>query len=99
MADCLYGSELKELQNHVPSFHYIPTFSREEPGDYRTGYVHAVYEEICRNKALVSGDGISSITYPAQFYLCGWKNMVDEAKKRIQDLGYDRKAIHQELYG
>ena len=33
------------------------------------------------------------------FYLCGWKNMIDEAKQRILALGYDRKAIHQELYG
>jgi ferredoxin-NADP reductase len=31
--------------------------------------------------------------------LCGWKNMIDEAKKRIVELGYDRKCIHQELYG
>jgi CDP-4-dehydro-6-deoxyglucose reductase len=36
---------------------------------------------------------------PANFYLCGWKNMIDEAKLRIQALGYDRKSIHQELYG
>jgi ferredoxin-NADP reductase len=35
----------------------------------------------------------------AYFYLCGWKNMVDEAKQRILALGYDRKAIHLELYG
>jgi len=25
--------------------------------------------------------------------------MIDEAKKRIVELGYDRKCIHQELYG
>jgi len=31
--------------------------------------------------------------------LCGWKNMIDEAKKRIHELGYERKSIHQELYG
>jgi CDP-4-dehydro-6-deoxyglucose reductase len=36
---------------------------------------------------------------PAGFYLCGWKNMIDEAKQRITALGYDRKSIHQELYG
>jgi len=36
---------------------------------------------------------------PAHFYLCGWKNMIDEAKQRILALGYDKKAIHQELYG
>jgi glycine betaine catabolism B len=36
---------------------------------------------------------------PAHFFLCGWKNMIDEAKQTITELGYDRKAIHQELYG
>jgi ferredoxin-NADP reductase len=36
---------------------------------------------------------------PSKFYLCGWKNMVDEARQRIQGLGYDKKAIHLELYG
>jgi ferredoxin-NADP reductase len=35
----------------------------------------------------------------AHFYLCGWKNMIDEAKQRILALGYDKKAIHLELYG
>ena len=63
----------------------------------RTGYVHAVYEEICKgnNGSVTDGNGL----YPASFYLCGWKNMIDEAKQRIQALGYDRKSIHQELYG
>jgi len=36
---------------------------------------------------------------PAYFYLCGWKNMIDEAKQRILALGYDKKDIHLELYG
>jgi ferredoxin-NADP reductase len=36
---------------------------------------------------------------PAYFYLCGWKDMIEEAKQRIQAMGYDRKSIHQELYG
>ena len=100
--DCLYGPELKRLSEDIPSFQYIPTFSREEPsnGDHliRTGYVHAVYEEICRNNGSENGGGTTQMK-PAAFYLCGWKNMIDEAKKRIQELGYDRKSIHQELYG
>jgi CDP-4-dehydro-6-deoxyglucose reductase len=96
--DCLYGAELKALEKEIPSFNYISTFSREEPGgDYRTGYVHAAYEAICREKMQQSGDG--SLPAPAHFYLCGWKNMIDEAKQRILALGYERKVIHQELYG
>jgi ferredoxin-NADP reductase len=101
--DSLYGAELKELMGKANSFKYIPTYSREEPCEdqsYKTGYVHGVYEDICKNNI---GDAIDAnagpAVRPAYFYLCGWKNMIDEAKKRIQELGYDRKSIHQELYG
>lgn len=31
--------------------------------------------------------------------LCGWRNMIDEAKKKLLELGYEKKDIHQELYG
>ena len=82
--DLLYHNEMKELR--LENFEYIPTLSREQ-WDGRTGYVHPIYEELCAAKQ------------PAAFFLCGWKNMIDEAKKRIQEMGYDRKAIHQELYG
>ena len=124
--DCLYRQELTELAEKIPDFHYIPTFSRENPETagplVRTGYVHAIYEELCRlpvaaagamAQALadetmqqVGGDAIQRVEAmaqerlrPANFFLCGWKNMIDEAKQRIQALGYDRKSIHQELYG
>ncbi len=84
--DLLYYDELKEMEQKVPGFHYHPTLSREK-WDGHTGYVHAVYEDLCKEKQ------------DAKFFLCGWKLMIDEAKKRIQEMGYDRKAIHQELYG
>jgi ferredoxin-NADP reductase len=100
--DCLYGSELKELAQKSSTFNYMPTFSREEPaeGKHYTGYVHNIYEDIVkRNLPGGVNENGAPIVKPAYFYLCGWKNMIDEAKKRIQDLGYDRKSIHQELYG
>jgi ferredoxin-NADP reductase len=103
LSDALYGEELKDLEQKVSSFHYLPVFSREEPENkghlIRTGYVHAVYEDICRenNKHLADGDTMP--LKPASFYLCGWKNMVDEAKQRILALGYEKKYIHLELYG
>jgi ferredoxin-NADP reductase len=96
-ADWLYGPELTALAEKMPSFYYLPTFSREkfpDGGALHSGYVHALYEKICNDKKSASGQAL-----PASFYLCGWKNMIDEAKKRIQDLGYDKKSIHQELYG
>ena len=103
LGDCLYGAELSALSEKFPAFHYIPTFSREgETGDgrpIRRGYVHAVYEEICGEKTVNPSIGTQTGVPPADFYLCGWKNMIDEAKQRIVALGYDRKSIHQELYG
>ena len=94
--DCLYGNELKGLEGQLSDFKYIPTYSREKPsnGEYRTGYVHAIYEELCGNNHCDTPE-----LRPAYFYLCGWKNMIDEAKERILKIGYDRKSIHQELYG
>lgn len=104
--DCLYGKEMKTLETELEGFHYFPTFSREkEPGEhYRTGYVHGVYEEIVNKEMnqiteLVEGNENGKQVKPAYFYLCGWKNMIDEAKQRILALGYDKKAIHLELYG
>lgn len=88
--DCLYYSELKELEKEIDNYFYLPTFSREpeENKSVKRGYVHNVYEEILADKR-----------NPAYFFLCGWKNMIDEAKKRIMDLGYEKKDIHLELYG
>lgn len=82
----LYYNEMKELEQKVDGFRYVPVLSRQE-WEGKTGYVHAVYEELCTAKQ------------SANFFLCGWKGMIDEAKKRIMDMGYDKKDIHVEIYG
>lgn len=84
--DLLYADEMKEIESQVPGFHFHPTLSREDWEGLK-GYVHPVYESLLAAKQ------------PASFMLCGWKNMIDEAKHRILDLGYDKKSIHLELYG
>ena len=91
--DLLYLDEMRRLESEVESFHYIPTLSREE-WEGAHGYVHAVYENLVHQK--MNG---SDKPPPAHFYLCGWKNMIMEARDRIIALGYDRKAVHLELYG
>lgn len=91
--DLLYAGELKQLEMEMENFHFLPTLSREK-WEGCCGYVHAIYENLVKEKM-----NSHSTPPPAQFYLCGWKAMIDEAKQRIQELGYDRKAIHQELYG
>lgn len=90
ICDSLYGDEMKLLQKELDNFYYIPTYSRETSDDknIRKGYVHKVY-----------GDIIAQQKPDANFYLCGWKNMIDEAQQRIMQLGYDKKNIHFELYG
>ena len=82
----LYYDELKKLQEEMPGFFYIPTLSREQ-WDGNTGYVHAIYESLCMERK------------PADFFLCGWKGMIDDAKKTILNMGYDKRSIHQEIYG
>lgn len=90
--DLLYADEMRQLEKDVPQFQYIPTLSREK-WEGCCGYVHEVYEKLVNEKK--NGEDLP----PAKFYLCGWKNMIDEARIRIQALGYDRKSIHLELYG
>ncbi len=82
----LYYDEMRELEENIPYFHYYPTLSREE-WEGKTGYVHAIYEALIQDKP------------SACFFLCGWKNMIDEARQRIVAMGYERKDIHLELYG
>ena len=82
----LYYQEMKLLQNEMEGFHYLPTLSREQWDGY-SGYVHAVYQSLCADEK------------PAKFYLCGWKGMIDEARAKLADMGYDKKIIHFEIYG
>jgi len=82
----LYPDEMKELEQKMPGFYYLPTLSRET-WEGNNGYVHPVYEALLADKR------------PATFMLCGWRPMIDEAKERITNAGYDKKEIIVELYG
>lgn len=84
--ELLYKEELDSYTSTIPGFYYHPTLSREQ-WDRDCGYVHPIYERLCEGRQ------------PAQFMLCGWKNMIDEAKERILAMGYEKKQIHLELYG
>lgn len=85
-ADLLYFDEFTELAKQVESIHYYPVLSRE-PWHGKKGYVHPVYEEV------------GAANPNAIFYLCGWKGMVDEARKNLAAQGFDKKQIQVELYG
>jgi CDP-4-dehydro-6-deoxyglucose reductase len=86
--DLLYKQELEALQAAHSEFNYIPVLSRETPENWsgKIGYVHAVYEEIFRNKR------------EAHFYLCGWTAMLKEARERLALMGYSKEHIKFENY-
>ncbi|NDC40380.1 MAG: FAD-dependent oxidoreductase [Chitinophagia bacterium] len=85
-ADLLYFEEMQRLQEQVEGFHYHYTFSRELT-DGHNGYVHPIYERLCQNRPA------------AQFMICGWREMIDEARDRILTMGYPSKNIFIEIYG
>ena len=89
--DSLYGQELKSLEAVEQNFYYHPSYSRETEmrEGAHLGYVHATYK-----KLLALGT-----SNEAHFYICGWKNMVDEARTTLADLGIPKTQIHFELYG
>lgn len=84
-ADILYRQEMEEMAAHYPEFSFHPVLSREDWAGAK-GYVHPVYEELFADKR------------DAEFYICGWSDMVREAKNRLKAMGYTRKQINFELY-
>ncbi|MBB4079944.1 CDP-4-dehydro-6-deoxyglucose reductase [Lewinella aquimaris] len=91
--DLLYRDELERLAEEFSNFTYTATLSREMPAnetpfEVLPGYVHQVYE---RDYAEVRSD--------VRFYLCGWSQMVDEARERLLKMGYAEEQVILELYG
>lgn len=100
--DALFFSEMKTLEQQVEAFYYLPTFSREAANNHllmRTGYVHGIYEEFMRRNMILNGvNGVPTLK-PAHFYICGWHEMIGDAKERILMYGYTSKDIELEVYG
>ncbi|MBL7927204.1 MAG: oxidoreductase [Bacteroidia bacterium] len=85
--DILYRQEMEELAQTHPQFKFIPVLSRTNDNwQGAQGYVHAIYEEIFADKR------------PAKFFICGWADMLKEARQRLEAMGYDKKAIKFESY-
>jgi len=85
--DLCYPNEIYALQDKHPNFKYYPVLSRETDNwDGDKGYVHKVYNEIYKDK------------HPALFYLCGWDEMIKEARKSLIEMGYEKREILFEKY-
>jgi ferredoxin-NADP reductase len=88
LKDVVYYNEMLDIQNQFPSFKFIPVLSRENETTWegRQGYVHQVYQQLFENKR------------QALFYICGWKNMVREARENLKLMGYGKAEIKFESY-
>ncbi len=86
--DMCYPEELYQLEKEFASFHFYPVLSRETSAEWKMkkGYVHQIYRELYADKR------------PAYFYICGWKNMILQARDNLLAMGYDRNSIKFELY-
>lgn len=87
MHDMVYLEEMEKLSQRG-DFTFIPVLSRETSDEWqgKRGYVHQVYKEMFAELP------------PVDFYICGWRDMVSEARQNLLDMGYSRKRINFERY-
>ena len=83
----LYREEFESLERQYPNFRFWPTLTRPEPGwEGRTGRVQEhLGEAVGSNRDLDA-------------YICGLREMVDEVRAILRDLGFDRKRMVYEKY-
>lgn len=85
-AEALYHAEMTALAARHPNFCYLPTLSREEAAGIAHGYVHPVYEQLFT-------DGRD-----ARFLVCGWTAMLSETRRKLKEMGYNRRQYFFESY-
>lgn len=82
-----YREEFEELAATHPRFHFWPTVTRpDESWTGRTGRVQPLLIEALEGRT------------DASVYVCGMKEMVDDVRARLKELGFDRKQIVYEKY-
>ena len=83
----LYRQEFEAMARCHPQFRFWPTLSRPDPAwTGRTGHVQAHLQEALGNRREVD------------VYLCGLKLMVDDVRRILKGMGFDRKQILYEKY-
>jgi ferredoxin-NADP reductase len=85
--DILWRAEIEAWQARCPRLRVEVTLSRPDPAwTGRTGYVQTHL-----------GDVMQGLQRP-QVYICGLSHMVQEARRRLKELGFDRKQLQSERY-
>jgi len=88
LKDVPYKEELELWKHKLKGYQFLPVFSRENSENWKgkRGYVHSIYEELFKEKP------------EAIFYICGWTDMLTEAKQKLKFMGYDKSVIKFESY-
>lgn len=83
----LYREDFEKLLRAHPNFHFWPVLSRSgESWQGRTGHVQRhVLEAVGERRDL-------------DVYICGLKAMVDDVRKLLKGIGFDRKRLVYEKY-
>jgi len=92
----LYLNDMLYLEEKLPQMKYLPILSRE-PIDGQQGYVHKVYTDVVNEYFKQMEEGKYN-DLDCMFYICGWKDMVKEARANLMAMGFDKKQIKQEIY-
>ena len=83
----LYREEFEQLERDHSNFRFLPTLSRPSQGwPSRRGRVQAHVEEATSGRR------------DLDVYVCGLKEMVNDVRELLKQLGFDRKQIHSERY-
>jgi CDP-4-dehydro-6-deoxyglucose reductase len=83
----LYREEFEDMARRYAQFQFWPTLTRPtESWSGRTGRVQTHLE------AAIAG------RRDIDFYLCGLKEMVDQVRGTLKEMGFDRKQIRAEKY-
>ena len=86
--ELLYRKEFEALQRKHKNFRYVPTLSREnEKWKGERGYVQAVVQKYIKQPE------------KTEAYICGMKEMVDDAKAVLLQLGVPKDNIMTEKFG
>ncbi len=89
----LYVDDMLKLEESLPQMKYLPILSREEING-KQGYVHKVYTEVMNDYFKQMEEGKYN-DLDCVFYICGWKDMVKEARANLMAMGFDKKQIKQ----
>ncbi|MBZ5628249.1 MAG: FAD-dependent oxidoreductase [Acidobacteriia bacterium] len=85
--DLYYNDEFLQLAREHPTFHYLPTLSRENPGwTGGRGYVQEHVRRLAQGRSDMDA------------YICGLKDMVLANRDLLKGLGWDKKSILYERF-